>query len=216
MTLSLLELFAIGSVLFAIFMTGTLQLRSNLLLYAIQTGLVGAATAACWPLMKEAHFLVLALAIVLVKAIGVSCFLSWVVRKIHVFRDSAAYLPLSLAMHTCILLLGISHMLAMRLPVPPESHVLVGGAAAGISLVLIGALFMLTRKTAISQVIGFLTMENGIYLFTLTQANGMPMVVELGILLDVLVGVMILGLVTFRIQKSFEHIDVTQLRDLTE
>lgn len=59
-------------------------------------------------------------------------------------------------------------------------------------------------------------MENGIYLFTLAQAHGMPMAVELGILLDVLVGVMVAGVITFRIQKSFEHIDVTRLTDLRD
>jgi hydrogenase-4 membrane subunit HyfE len=59
-------------------------------------------------------------------------------------------------------------------------------------------------------------MENGIYLFALTQTHGMPMIVEMGILLDVLVGVMITGLLLFNIKKSFEHIDVTQLTDLRD
>jgi hydrogenase-4 membrane subunit HyfE len=58
--------------------------------------------------------------------------------------------------------------------------------------------------------------ENGIYLFTLTQTNGMPMVVEMGILLDVLVGVMICGLILFRIKKNFEHIDVSLLTGLRD
>lgn len=75
---------------------------------------------------------------------------------------------------------------------------------------------MLTRKLAISQIVGFLVMENGIYLFALTQTHGMPMIVEMGILLDVLVGVMITGMLLFNIKKSFEHIDVTQLTDLRD
>ena len=59
-------------------------------------------------------------------------------------------------------------------------------------------------------------MENGIYLFTLSKAQGMPMAVELGIILDILVGVMIAGVIVFKIQKSFEHIDVTLLKDLKD
>jgi hydrogenase-4 component E len=84
------------------------------------------------------------------------------------------------------------------------------------SLVFSGMLLMLTRRLAISQIIGFLVMENGIYLFALTQTRGMPMIVEMGVLLDVLVGVMITGLLLFNIKKSFEHIDVTQLTDLRD
>jgi hydrogenase-4 component E len=87
---------------------------------------------------------------------------------------------------------------------------------AAMSLLFTGVLLMLTRKLAISQIIGFLVMENGIYLFALTQTHGMPMIVEMGILLDVLVGVMITGLLLFNIKKSFEHIDVTQLTDLRD
>ncbi|HEY9785710.1 MAG TPA: hypothetical protein V6D17_09935, partial [Candidatus Obscuribacterales bacterium] len=89
-------------------------------------------------------------------------------------------------------------------------------ATASISLLFTGLILMLTRRIALSQIVGFLVLENGIYLFALTQTRGMPMVVEMGILLDVLVGVMIAGLLVFRIQKSFEHIDVTQLTELRD
>ena len=75
---------------------------------------------------------------------------------------------------------------------------------------------MLTRRLAISQILGFLVIENGIFTFALTQTHGMPMFVEMGVMLDVLAGVMIAGLLTFRIQKSFEHIDVAQLTDLRD
>ena len=75
---------------------------------------------------------------------------------------------------------------------------------------------MLTRRVAISGIIGFLVIENGIYTFALIQTRNMPFIVEMGILLDVLVGVMIAGLLVFSIHKSFEHIDVAQLTDLKD
>ena len=83
-----------------------------------------------------------------------------------------------------------------------------------VSLLLIGMLLMLTRRLAISQVIGFLVLENGIFLYALTQTHGIPLMVEMGIVLDVLVGVMIAGVVIFRLNRSFEHIDVTELSQL--
>ncbi|HNN63938.1 MAG TPA: hypothetical protein PKH78_12890, partial [Candidatus Obscuribacter sp.] len=77
-------------------------------------------------------------------------------------------------------------------------------------------LLMLTRRAALSQIVGFLVIENGIYLFAITQTHGMPMLVEMGLLLEVLVGVMISGLLLFNIKKSFEHIDVSQLTELKD
>ena len=59
-------------------------------------------------------------------------------------------------------------------------------------------------------------LENGIFLYALTQTHGMPLMVEMGVVLDVLVGVMVAGLVIFRLNGSFEHIDVTQLRGLRD
>jgi hydrogenase-4 component E len=79
-----------------------------------------------------------------------------------------------------------------------------------------GIVLMLTRKVAVSQIIGFLVIENGIYTFALMQTHDMPMIVEMGILLDVLVGVMIAGLLVFSIQKSFEHVDVARLTELKD
>jgi hydrogenase-4 component E len=59
-------------------------------------------------------------------------------------------------------------------------------------------------------------MENGIFLFGLTQTHGMPILIETGVLLDVLAGVMVAGLIAFRIKKNFEHIDVSMLSELKE
>ena len=115
MNLTLSEFFAVGAVIFAIFMSGTIQLRTNLLLYAIQTLLVGVVTAAFYLASNESQYLWLALVIILLKAAGISLFLAWVLRRINVFRDGATYLPIPIAMHVCILMLGIAHFLADRL-----------------------------------------------------------------------------------------------------
>ncbi len=84
------------------------------------------------------------------------------------------------------------------------------------SILFTGVLLMLARRIAISQITGFLVLENGIYLFALTQTHGMPLFIEMGVLLELLGAVMIGGLLLHRIKKSFEHIDVTQLTELRE
>lgn len=207
---------AIGAAVFAVLMAGTGNLRFNVFLYSCQTTMVAAATYAYAGVLQADHLYALALSIFILKAVGVAIFLIWILKYIHVFVDGGTMLPIPLAMHTSIVLMGVAHLLASQLPAAPGGETVTGSATAAISLLFTGALFMLTRKTAISQVVGFLTIENGIYLVALTLAHGMPMMVELGVLLDVLVGVMIAGLITFRIQKSFEHIDVSQLTELRD
>jgi hydrogenase-4 component E len=82
--------------------------------------------------------------------------------------------------------------------------------------VMLAFLMMITRRKAIPQVIGFLAMENGL-LFAATSATyGMPMVVELGIALDVLVGMLILGVFFFQIREQFDSLDLRHLENLKE
>ena len=82
--------------------------------------------------------------------------------------------------------------------------------------VMLSFLMMITRRKAIPQVIGFLSMENGLFFAATSATYGMPMVVELGIALDVLVGVLILGVFFFQIREQFDSLDLKHLETLKE
>jgi len=130
--------------------------------------------------------------------------------------DAGAFIPTPIAMITGVCLLGVCHLLSFQisgLPGDGQSRI---AAMSSLSVLFTGVLLMLSRKIAISQIIGFLVIENGIFLFAITQTRGMPLMIDMGILLEVLGGVMIAGLLVFRIKKSFEHIDVTQMKELRE
>ncbi len=86
--------------------------------------------------------------------------------------------------------------------------------AAAVALVLTGAFLMVSRKKALMQVVGLLVLENGIFLAALTTTFGMPLVIEIGIFFDLLMGVFLMGLFVFRIRDTFEHLDVSKLRKL--
>ncbi len=86
--------------------------------------------------------------------------------------------------------------------------------AAAVALSLTGAFLMVSRKKALMQVIGLLVLENGIFLAALTTTFGMPLVIEIGIFFDLLMGVFLMGLFVFRIRDTFEHLDVSKLRRL--
>ena len=93
-----------------------------------------------------------------------------------------------------------------------------GSGTLGIALacVLLSFLMMITRAKAVPQVIGFLAMENGLFFAATSATYGMPMVVELGIALDVLIGVLILGVFMFQIREQFDSLDIRHLEKLKE
>jgi len=75
---------------------------------------------------------------------------------------------------------------------------------------------LITRRKAITQVLGYLTLENGVYAFGAAVALQMPILVELGILLDVFVGVFVMGIAIFHISRQFDHIDTGRLVTLSD
>ena len=85
-----------------------------------------------------------------------------------------------------------------------------------LAVILLAFLMMITRRKAITQVVGFLAMENGLFFAATSATYGMPMVVELGIALDVLVGVFILGIFFFQIREQFDSLDLHHLESLKE
>jgi hydrogenase-4 membrane subunit HyfE len=216
MAMNIYDLIALSSALLAVLMLGSMQIKNNLVFYSIHTFLLSAETWWIEKLTSDTHLFYVGLTICILKAIFIPCFLNWVRIRIGVRSESAAFLTPPIAMFLGAALMGLSYLISTQLPsILGEGDTRIGATAA-MSILFTGVLLMLTRKTAMSQIIGFLVIENGIYLFTLTQTNGMPMIVEMGIMLDVLVGVMICGLILFRIKKNFEHIDVSLLTGLRD
>src|SRR5207245_11747349 len=101
-------------------------------------------------------------------------------------------LPAPLTMHVSILLFGLSFFVAQHLPMPSAtpSSIVIASATAAISHLFSGLMMMLTRRLALSQIIGFLTLENGVYLFALSQTDGLPFLIELAVFVDILGAVM--------------------------
>jgi hydrogenase-4 component E len=97
-----------------------------------------------------------------------------------------------------------------------SSSIARGTLGIALACVLLSFMMMITRSKAVPQVIGFLSMENGLFFAATAATYGMPMVVELGIALDVLVGMVILGVFMFQIREQFDSLDIRQLERLKE
>lgn len=88
--------------------------------------------------------------------------------------------------------------------------------AIALASVMLGLLMMITRRHAVTQIIGFLAMENGLFFAATSATYGMPLVVELGVALDILIAAFIFGIFFFHINKTFESLDVDQMARLKE
>ena len=118
------------------------------------------------------------------------------------------------------MLIGIGLvMLAFNVALPISelsSSIARGTLGIALAVVMLAFLMMITRRKAITQVVGFLSMENGLFLAATSATYGMPMVVELGIALDVLVGVIILGVFFFQIREQFDSLDIRHMERMKE
>jgi len=89
-----------------------------------------------------------------------------------------------------------------------------GGLPLAMGLVFVGLFVVITRKNALAQIVGFLVMENGIALLAVLATFGIPIIVELGVFLDVLMGFLVMQVFVYHIHSTFESIDVDQLNEL--
>lgn len=105
----------------------------------------------------------------------------------------------------------------VSLPVIAQSQlVTLNAVAVSLAVVLLGMLLMITRRQAMAHVVGFMSIENGLFFAAVVSTYGMPMVVELGIAFDVLVAAVIFGVFFLHIRSSIDSLDVDRLSRLSE
>lgn len=159
------------------------------------------------------HVLALGLGLLLLKAFAIPWLLLRALREADVRHEVEPFVSLHVSTLLGTALVGISFWLAtvLILPRPAPSAALV---PAALSTLLIGFLVLVSRRQAITQVIGYLMLENGVFIFGQTLINDMPVAAELAILLDLLVGVFVMGIAIYHISREFDHIDVERLMSL--
>jgi hydrogenase-4 component E len=149
------------------------------------------------------------------KVIVLPWLLHRLIDRLNVRWDVETLLNIPTTMLVGILLVILSFNLA--LPISQLAGTITRGTL-GIAMasVLLSFLMMITRRKAVPQVIGFLAMENGLFFAATSATYGMPMIVELGIALDVLVGVFIFGIFFFQIRETFDSLDIHHLEKLKD
>jgi hydrogenase-4 component E len=173
-------------------------------LLAVTGGVVAYAT-------NNAELYVSAILALLLKGMLLPWLLWRIIRRLHVHREVEPLMNMAMTM---LIALGVTlfsyHIIQ---PIEEISKLLTRDSMAiATACVLLGMLMMITRRKAITQVIGFLAVENSLFFAAIGTTNGMPMVVEIGIAFDVLVAALIFGLFFFQIRSTFDSLEVEHMQ----
>ena len=202
-------------VLTSFVLLGSSRLGACIRVVALQGVLLGFLTLAAREDASSLRAPILALVSTGLKGAAFPWLLLRALRDANVRREVEPFVGYSLSMLIGTSFLAASLWLAGRLPLPnPAISPLVVPVA--LFTMLVGLFLIVSRRKALTQVLGYLVLENAIYAFGVGLVEGTPMVVELGVLLDLFVAVFVMGIAVFHINREFDHIDADQLSALKD
>jgi hydrogenase-4 component E len=192
---------------------GTTRMSSVIRAAALQGAILAALPVALHPVLSL-HTVGLATGTFLVKAILLPAFLHRAIREASVRREVEPVIGFTASLCIGAVAVALSFAIGQRLPLPEAQTALLVPVA--LATVIVGLIVLTTRSKALTQVVGYLILENGIYVFGLSQAERVPFLVEVGVLLDVFVGVFIMGIVVFHINREFDSLSSAHLTELKD
>ncbi len=193
------------------------QTRIQPLIYAFawQGALLSVTTALVALVSGHSHLYISALLTFGLKALLIPWMLYRMARRLHIQREVETVSHPSLIMLAGAVLVVFCYYVA--LPVTQLSTLVTRNTiAVSMATVLLGMLLMITRRAAVAQVIGFMSIENGLFFAAVASTYGMPMIVELGVAFDVLVAAVLFGIFFFQIRASIDSLDIDRLNRLSE
>jgi hydrogenase-4 component E len=211
-----IEILAASILVTAFLIVSSRSLVFYVRLFALQSFLLGLVAFMVVIGYGETHILIAAILTIVVKAVVIPKALSKIIDKIKVHKEIDFNMNITTSLLVCALLVILADSVgrpileAQKVSGLPVSRVL----PASIAMIMIGMFIMIARKQAVSQIVGLLTMENGLFLSGLSITYGMPLIVEIGIFFDIFVAVLILGVFVFRINQTFDTINVDTIRRL--
>ena len=184
-------------------------------LFALQSAFLSATAALVAFLTGHKHIYFAAALTIVIKVIVLPRILRKVIERLNVSRELGMNINIPAGLLICGALVIIAFFITQ--PIIPLGYLLTRDSLAiALAIILIGFFTMIARQKAITQMVGFLVMENGVFLGATAAAYGMPLIVELGVFFDVLVAGLIVGIYTHRLQDTFDSVDTSTLTVLKE
>ena len=188
------------------------QLFRAIYAVAAQSVFLGIAGAVLGAATGNTDLWVIAGITIIIKAIALPWLLIWVVKRIQIGREIEPVLPITLTLGLAAGIVVLSFNLSASLG--PVRQAITGNALpVGVSLTLLGVLVMASRKKALVQMVGLFASENGIFFTAMAISRGMPLIIEIGIILDVVLGALVMGILVLRVRSSVDT-DIADLETL--
>ena len=196
-------------------MLGQSRLLRLVFIFAVQGCLLAAATALAASVLNYPHLYVSAALSLLLKGLLIPILLQRLIHRLGLHR------VMDTIEHPARVMMGGASLVVfsyyVSLPVVAHSTlVTLNAIAVSLAVVLLGMLMMITRRQAVAHVVGFMSIENGLFFAAVVSTYGMPMVVELGVAFDVLVAAIVFGVFFFQIRASIDLLNVDLLSKLNE
>ncbi|HOK77341.1 MAG TPA: hydrogenase [Verrucomicrobiota bacterium] len=189
---------------------GASRLGACIRTVGLQGLLLGLLPLATGGRLTTLHVVVLAVGSMVLKGFVFPRLLFWALREAHVTREVEPFIGYTGSLLIGGFMLGGAVWLGDRLVIGGTTDLSWVVAVAMFSI-LTGLFLIVARKRAIHQVLGFLVMENGIYIFGIGAIPGIPLLVELGLLLDIFVAVFVMGIAVYHINREFDHMETDKL-----
>jgi len=187
-------------------------------LFALQSFLLACIAATIAYFNEAPHIYAVAALTLVLKAVIVPVVLARLLEKIDIRREVEPFINMPASILISGMLTLMAYVVAESFQRPDEAA---GAASLGhntlavaISLFLIGFFMMTNRRKALTQVLALLSLENGLFLATISLTYGMPLIVELGVFFDVLIAALVLAILIYRIRATFDSMDVSRLSRL--
>lgn len=212
---NLINAFAVAMLLASMLAMASTRITQLIRLFILQAMALAAFEFAVAYSSNNAHIYTMCILTIIVKIIIIPRVLKFILERINADDevDLSLGIPGSLLASGALIIFSffITEPLILSLATSERNSLVLS-----FSIMLIGLLMMTTRKKAISEAIGLLMMENGLFLGAIALSNGMPLLVELGAFFDVIMMLIILGIFAFRMNRSFNAVDTSFLRRLRE
>jgi len=193
-------------------------LVTNIRVFAVQSFLLAGIAATIAYFNGATHIYIAAGLTLVFKTILLPIVLERLVKKIEIQREIEPYInvPVSIIISGLLTLVGYVVAESFHRPDEAMSAASLGHntLAVAISLYLIGFFMMINRRKALTQVLALLCLENGLFLAAISLTYGMPLIVEIGIFFDVLIAILVMAILIYRINETFDSMDVSRLSRL--
>jgi hydrogenase-4 component E len=212
---SVLDLAFILVVVIDLFVLASSRLGAAIRVVAIQGALLGALPLLLAPAgVPLLHYGVLALGALAIKGVLIPWLMFRATREAAIQRELDPIVGFVPSMVLGGIGVALAFAFASRVPLPMPAHPFLVPTA--LSTVWTGLLLVVSRKKAVNQVLGFLVLENGVFVFGLLLSELMPVMVEAGVLLDLFAAVFVMGIVMFHINREFSSLDTEKLSALKD